>query len=236
MVACPTATGSGLQGSCSAEKTSGCHAPASLPNLSSASFAHNFQAPPLRLLTSPFSFIDPDPGAAPCGQEFFGFHDLSPDLWFVELSPAMVLDPMSALSLAANIVQFVDFTSKIVSKGRRIYLSKCGALPKNLELEVVTNDLSRLAESLRNDGISTGTMSEEETSLQTMCDECSKIAEELLRRLEKLEVKSDAKQRGWKSLRQALKSVWNKEELDELSERLMHFRDQLQFRTLVSME
>lgn len=147
-----------------------------------------------------------------------------------------VLDPMTALSLAANVVQFVDFASKIVSKGRRIYLSENGALPKNLELEVVTNDLLRLAQSLRNDGLSTGTLNNEEKSLQTMSDECSKIAEELLRRLEKLKVKSDAKQRGWKSLRQALKSVWNKEELDELSERLLQFRDQLQFHTLVSMK
>jgi hypothetical protein len=148
----------------------------------------------------------------------------------------MVLDPMTALSLAANVVQFVDFAGKIVSKGRRIYLSENGALPKNLELEVVTNDLLRLAQSLRNDGLSTGTLNDEEKSLQAMSDECSKIAEELLRRLEKLKIKSDAKQRGWKSLRQALKSVWNKEELDELSERLLQFRDQLQFHILVSMK
>jgi hypothetical protein len=148
----------------------------------------------------------------------------------------MVLDPMSALSLAGNIVQFVDFSCKIVSKGRRIYLSANGTLPKNLELEVVTDDLAHLALQLRNDGAKAAELSHDEKSLYAISEECSKIAEELLGRLEKLKVKSDAKQRGWKSLRQALKSVWSKEELDELSERLSIFRDQLQFHILVSMK
>jgi flagellar motility protein MotE (MotC chaperone) len=147
-----------------------------------------------------------------------------------------MLDPMSALSLAGNIVQFVDFSSKIVSKGRRIYLSAEGALPKNLELEVVANDLSQLAARLRTDGLNKATPSEEETSLKIISDECSKIAKELLKRLDKLKVKSDAKHRGWKSLRQALKSVWNKEELDDLAERLSLFRNQLQTDILFSLK
>jgi hypothetical protein len=150
----------------------------------------------------------------------------------------MVLDPISALSLAGNIVQFIDFSSKIVSKGRRIYLSADGALPKNLELEVVANDLAALAHGLKFNPSRyvTEDLADEENALQTMSEECDKIAEELLRRLEGLKVKSHAKQRGWKSLRQALKSVWSKEELDELSERLFLFRDQLQFHILISMK
>jgi hypothetical protein len=31
----------------------------------------------------------------------------------------MVLDPLSALSLAGNVVQFVEFASKIVSEGNK---------------------------------------------------------------------------------------------------------------------
>jgi len=148
----------------------------------------------------------------------------------------MVLNPMSALALAANVVQFIDFSSKVVSKGCRIYLSVDGTLPKNLELEVVTNDLSRLAKGLKTHGLDNVSISGEENLLQTISDECSTIADELLTRLEKLKVKSDTKQRGWKSLRQALKSIWSKEDLDELSGRLSLFRDQLQFHILVSMK
>jgi len=146
----------------------------------------------------------------------------------------MMLDPMSALSL----VEFVEFSSKIISKGCRIYLSADGALPKNLELEVITNQLSQLTKKIRHSDIPSDEkdLGDEEKSLQIMSHECSKIADELLKRLEKLKVKSDAKHRGWKSLRQALKSVWSKEELNELSERLDRFRNQLQFRILASMK
>ena len=42
------------------------------------------------------------------------------------------------------------FQCKIVSKGRRIYLYANGTPLKNLELEVVTNDLTRLTQGLRN--------------------------------------------------------------------------------------
>ncbi|PMD45669.1 hypothetical protein L207DRAFT_452788 [Hyaloscypha variabilis F] len=148
----------------------------------------------------------------------------------------MVLDPMSAVSLAGNIIQFIDFSCKIVSKGRRIYLSRDGALPKNLELEIITNDLSRLAKSLRNDKASIDTLTDDEKMVRTMSDDCTKIAEELLRRLEKLKVKSDVTQRGWKSARQALKSVWSGRELEEMSERLSALRNQIQFGILVSMK
>jgi hypothetical protein len=150
----------------------------------------------------------------------------------------MVLDPMSALSLASNIVQFVDFSSKLVSKGCHIYHSADGALPRNLELEVVATELSQLTKRLRHqDGPNQPTiLSDEEKSLQNMSDECIKIANELLDRLEKLKVKREARHRAWKSFRQALKSVWSKHDLDELSEKLQSFRDQLQFQILVSMK
>ncbi len=54
----------------------------------------------------------------------------------------MVFDPMSALSLPGNIVQFVQFSSKLVWKGYHVYHSADGTLPWNLEIEVVTTELS----------------------------------------------------------------------------------------------
>jgi len=150
----------------------------------------------------------------------------------------MVLDPISALSLAAAVVQFVDFSSKLVSKGYHLYHSVGGALPQNLELEAVASELSQLATRLRYHDRSGDLtkLSKEEKSLDAMSEQCTNIADELLSRLEKLKVEKGAKHRAWKSFRQALKSVWNKDELDELSERLLGYRDQLQFQILLSMK
>jgi hypothetical protein len=46
----------------------------------------------------------------------------------------MVLDALSVVSLAATIIQFVDFGSKIVSKGYHLYESTDGVLPEYARL------------------------------------------------------------------------------------------------------
>jgi hypothetical protein len=47
----------------------------------------------------------------------------------------MPLDPLSALSVAASAIQFIDFSSKIVSKGKHIYKSANGVLREDAEVE-----------------------------------------------------------------------------------------------------
>jgi hypothetical protein len=60
----------------------------------------------------------------------------------------MVLDPLTALSLAGNILQFIDFAAKVVSKCRGIHKSPDGVLPEDQELELVASDLARLSKRL----------------------------------------------------------------------------------------
>ena len=48
-----------------------------------------------------------------------------------------MLDPMAALGLAGNIVQFVDFSIKLVGKVHEIHKSVDGALAENLDIEIV---------------------------------------------------------------------------------------------------
>ena len=59
------------------------------------------------------------------------------------------MDPLSALSVAAAVVQFVDYSSRMVSKSREIYKSADGALAENIDLEVASKCLQRLTEPLR---------------------------------------------------------------------------------------
>ena len=51
------------------------------------------------------------------------------------------MEALSAVSLASNIVQFLEFGLRVLSKGNKIYRSVDGALEENLDLEVVTYDL-----------------------------------------------------------------------------------------------
>jgi hypothetical protein len=62
----------------------------------------------------------------------------------------MPLDPLSALSVAASVVQFADFAGKIVSKGKELYTSPSGALSENEWTETVTKRLQASTHNLYN--------------------------------------------------------------------------------------
>ena len=51
------------------------------------------------------------------------------------------MDPLTALSIAGSVVQFVDFAITVVSKGNRIYRSGGGLSEKHHDLEIVCKDL-----------------------------------------------------------------------------------------------
>jgi hypothetical protein len=54
------------------------------------------------------------------------------------------MDPITALSIAGNVVQFISFGSDLFSKGREIYKSTTGTLSTYEQLELLTTDLRSL--------------------------------------------------------------------------------------------
>jgi hypothetical protein len=54
------------------------------------------------------------------------------------------MDPFTILQAAGSIVQFIDFTGKLISKGHRIYQSADGNLVENAELEAITRNIIAL--------------------------------------------------------------------------------------------
>ena len=62
---------------------------------------------------------------------------------------------------------------------------------------------------------------------------CAGAAEKLLKKLNM--AKAQGRFRRWKSLRQALKSVWSKAEVEEMARILHGFRSELQLRIMISL-
>jgi hypothetical protein len=122
----------------------------------------------------------------------------------------MVLDPFTAIGLAGNIVQFVDFSIKIVSKASEIKQSTDGVLRENWDLEIVTKGLiainARLKDSVHSPGIA---LTQEHHRLDDLRERCTEVAGELLDALN--ELKARGSKSRWKSLRHALKSVWDRD-------------------------
>jgi len=54
------------------------------------------------------------------------------------------MDPLTALSLAGNGIQFVELAPSLLSQGYELYKSTSGKLQAEEELELITSDLSGL--------------------------------------------------------------------------------------------
>jgi hypothetical protein len=151
------------------------------------------------------------------------------------------MDPLSALSLSGTIVQFVDFSGKLLKDGRELYRSSTGSLAVNDELELIVADTQALIAKLQGSIFESRTSAElnfqnvEEfaSSFAKICDEATKIAIELATRLHNLKVREGS--RVWSSVYRAVKAAWSAEELASLAKRLSSLREAMETRILVSL-
>jgi hypothetical protein len=148
----------------------------------------------------------------------------------------MVLDPLSALGLASNVVQFVDFSWKLLSSGNTIYHSKNGALLENQEVEMIADDMSQLTHRLHKSLVLTrksALLTEAEKELMSLSQACEAVAKELLAALDKLKIKG--KRHRWNSFLGALMTVWTEDKVAAIRRRLEEFRSQLDTHVLMSL-
>ena len=138
------------------------------------------------------------------------------------------MEALAVIGLVGNIVQFVDFGSKLVAKSTELYHSYDGALAENVDIETTTKHLTVLIQKLKEDAITVG-----DGTLQKLSLACQKAATDLLVALDKVKVKN--RQQKWESIRKALRSVWSKEEIRELEQRLAKFKEELNLHVVVQL-
>jgi hypothetical protein len=137
------------------------------------------------------------------------------------------MDPISATSLAAAIVQLADFTTKVLSRSQELYKSTRGALIQHEELQCVTDMFSKMLAE-----IGTGQDAEYRSSdkhmsgLGTVVAEAQKTTNELLHLLSQL-TRSPGSSERWKSVRQAVLTVWRDDKLRDLEKRVDRYRNQV---------
>lgn len=132
-----------------------------------------------------------------------------------------MIDPITGLSLAANVIQFVDFASKLISKGHEIYTEKPGARIREQELVLASQRLESLAKCLSevlNKHPRSKALTASELALLKVSEECKTIAAEFQMKLQ--DVLSTVKKNAWASFREAFMSIWNSDELQQMERRL----------------
>lgn len=147
-----------------------------------------------------------------------------------------MLDPFSAVSLAGNVVQFIQFGCHLVATTHEIHRSSAGTLKENLDAEIVTNRLLNTIEELENGRaqILYDPKTSTESRLVEIAEACELLAKEILSRLEKL--KSKEPRKIGSSVLKALKTTWSKDELRALTKRLKAYISELDTTILISMK
>ena len=150
----------------------------------------------------------------------------------------MALEGLAALSVASNIAQFVDFGCRLFFETKELYSSSSGLASEAVELENISQTLSRLSNDLvpkppigvdldeaflvKGNAI---VRSSDEEDLILIAQECQKIAEKLSAVLEQLRVRGSG--REWQCFRVTLKRIWKPERIDKIARRMERFSSQL---------
>ncbi|MCJ1439488.1 hypothetical protein MMC27_008882 [Xylographa pallens] len=134
------------------------------------------------------------------------------------------MDPFTALSVAGNVLQFVDFAFKLVSDSRAIYKSSKGVSADHDVLETIADDVYRLS-----DRLTEGAYDE----LNRIVRHSKDLAHEILSTLEELKAKSSPGK--IESFVQALKEMQRKDRLQKLAGKLDKLQGQLRTHLIATM-
>jgi hypothetical protein len=134
------------------------------------------------------------------------------------------MDPITALGLAANIIDFISFSWGIINGTAEIYRSANGALTENDRIGTVIGDLNRITEDLIK-GKSIQGQTTAERAIKELAEDCKDDSDALLKLLEKLKVQG--RRTVWKSVKAKFKSLMSADEMDALKKRLQEYRSEI---------
>ena len=138
------------------------------------------------------------------------------------------MDPLTAIGLAANVVQFVSFASELLSKSNEIYNSAKGCSSKVFTLETIYEQLQNLSSSLElSSRKDSNLLLVERTSdfvkhvfaINELSRSCKEDCDRLLKVLCELQGGGGSKNR-WRCFKLTLKTIWKGSEISDLEQRL----------------
>lgn len=171
------------------------------------------------------------------------------------------MDPLSALSVAAAVVQFVEFGQRLLSETWNIYRDNSGKTLELRDLGVVSDDVIQLSTAVR-DALSKkqrgaaagGSASHEaEDILVRVCGECDVIGAEIRDVLPTMDssfragIEGESTSTGWlskkakrsrsvgESFREALRRQWNWRKIQDMNDRLSDIRQKIMMATITSI-
>lgn len=139
------------------------------------------------------------------------------------------MDPLTALGLAAGVVQFVSFAAHLVSRTKEIHESAAGKTKETATLESTYIKLQQMSVRLKESSKRDATLEIVEGStefvkhvfaINDLSRTCEGDCQRLLDIVGKLKAGGEGAHRRVQTLRVALKTAWKSSEIAELEERL----------------
>jgi hypothetical protein len=141
----------------------------------------------------------------------------------------MVIEALAAISLAGNVVQFVEFSCRLFDQTAAIYHSRTGSTRGAQDIETLTQQLQNLCANLAHGNNSVQHVGPAHQpipgSLRRLAKDCEAVANELLSELYSLKARNPGSK--WSSFRAALGVSWKEKRVDALQKKLDSYRSQL---------
>ncbi|KAI0805758.1 hypothetical protein GGR55DRAFT_697569 [Xylaria sp. FL0064] len=140
------------------------------------------------------------------------------------------MEAFVAVGLASNVVQFVEFSSKLIHAYCRL---RHGVQSEKEYHRTVINDLLPIASKVKSSAQtithSATTLTTEQKTLQLIADGCRELADKLIKRLDAYVVQSSLNGGRARLPRAkiAFKVIWEKSEVDEIVKQLEYFSKEL---------
>lgn len=143
------------------------------------------------------------------------------------------MDPLSALGIAASVIQFVQFSSNILNEAVKIYQSSDGVSSQSQHLSDVYTRLSQLAKSLKTEAFTDArtlgvpdAVRRCSSAIVELGKDCQADCDKLLGIVSQLQNTSDrTNRRWWKSFSIALREHLKSEEISQLQKRIENYEN-----------
>ena len=149
----------------------------------------------------------------------------------------MVLNPLSAFSVACNVLQVIEFGVKVLSKAADYRKAETGVLTEQKDLRDVLQSLNNLNTDLLA-SLPQQTASKqhtaEEARLLEANNQCLRLSKEFINFLDRLKLRD--RHAVFDSLRMSIKTLWHGDKMDAMEKSLSQARDNLNVAFLVYMK
>jgi hypothetical protein len=141
------------------------------------------------------------------------------------------MEPLTALALSGNVLQFIESAGKFIREARQICRSATGVTGANRDAIAVYDDFRGAAAVLAARPLRPTTA--DDAAVVSLAERCNELSDDLVTALKSLQSTNPGSKRD--SLRVAWRALRDKGELESLEKRLERYRQQLVTRIIFMM-